>query len=101
MTQINDISIENDGIPITVQINSKNYDIDELQSIKLKSNSLSFLHLNITSINYHIDDLKTLIALSGIDWDIIGISESGLKKENKSISNISIQNYHERSVNSL
>ena len=38
------------------------------------------LHLNIASINKHIDDLRLVLSLLEYDWDIIGISEHKIKE---------------------
>ena len=40
------------------------------------TNSLSFLHLNISSLFFHIGELTNLISEHNLAFEIIGISES-------------------------
>ena len=49
--------------------------------------------MNISSLSKHIDDLKSLITNCQIKPKIIGISESGLKKNLDILSNINIKGY--------
>ena len=48
----------------------------ELNKIKVKQEDLSVLHLNISSLSAHIDDLKNFLSELRIKFDIICISES-------------------------
>ena len=58
-----------------------------------KSPSHLYLHTNIFSLSYNIDDLGSFI-LNCRKWPrIIGISECCLKANHQSLSNISPQNY--------
>lgn len=60
----------------------------------LNSNHLAYLHLNISSLQYHIDELKNLLTeTNNVKFDIIGISESRLKESNNLITNINIADY--------
>ena len=43
---------------------SKYYKIDEFMSAKIPNNTFSTLHLNISSLQGHIDDLKNLLFLT-------------------------------------
>ena len=53
----NKITYNNEGVPEAIKINSKSYNIEDFNNIKYdKKNSFSTLHINIESINYHIDD---------------------------------------------
>lgn len=42
-------------------IHSNYYDIDTLNSLQLGKNNSNILHLNIASLAYHIDELRTLL----------------------------------------
>ena len=47
----------------STQVNSKYYDIKQLNSLKVDvPSSFGLLHVNIASLNAHIDDLKTVLA---------------------------------------
>ena len=52
-------------------------------------NNLSLFHLNIASLKLHIDDLDHLLQNSKTKFDIIGISETGIKSK----TNFSLDGY--------
>ena len=52
-----------------------------------------YLHMNILSLSYNIDDLKSLITNCQVKPKIIGISERRLKKNLDVLSNINIKCY--------
>ena len=58
------------------------------------SSSFGLLHVNIASLNAHIDDLKTVLARSKFNFDIIGISEHKICKD-MTPNNIDIPGYNE------
>ena len=49
--------------------------------------------MNIWSISYHIDDLTALINNSKIKPRVTGFSETRLRKNKQSFSNINLENY--------
>ena len=51
---------------------------------KISKNSLNFLHLNISSLPYHIFKLQALLSSTKANFDIIRISES-IIKQNKNL----------------
>ena len=55
------------------------YDISDFKKLKINKQDLSILHLNISSISAHIDDLRTFLNLAHHKFDIICISEISLK----------------------
>ena len=55
--------------------------------------TLNILHLNISSLPAHVNELQTLLSFCTVDFDIIGISESKLIKNKKHLINIDIPNY--------
>ena len=73
--------------------NCKYYDINDFTKTKFSNNNFSILHLNISSISGHIEELKTLLSLTKHKFDIIAISESRIKINNTPINNILIENY--------
>ena len=65
----------------------------ELNKIKVKQEDLSVLHLNISSLSVHIDDLKNFLSELRIKFDIICISERRLLQKNLQTTNISLAGY--------
>ena len=63
-------------------INCKYYDIEEIQSLNNLShkNVLSLFHINTCSLSKNIEELEYLLDKTKIDFDVIGISESRIKK---------------------
>ena len=69
------------------------YDLDELNKIPKENGNLSLLHLNIASLALHFDELHTLLATSNNKFDIIGITETGFKKNQAPMQNFQIKGY--------
>ena len=68
------------------------YDVPEFVECEFNSYSnLSILHLNIHSIQLHIDELRNLLSMLNHSFDIIALSESKLK--NDPVTNINIDGY--------
>ena len=57
--------------------------------------SFGLFHVNITSLNAHIDDLKSVMARLNFNFDIIGISEHKILKDTSPSNNINISGYKE------
>ena len=55
-------------------INCKNYNTDEIHSISI--------HINTCLLSKNIEELEYLMNKTKIDFDVIGISESRIKKNN-------------------
>ena len=51
------------------------------------------MHLNISSIPYHHEELHTLLNSLKVKPKILAISENRIRKDTQAISNISLQNY--------
>ena len=66
----------------------------ELNKVKVKQEDLSVLHLNISSLSAHIDDLKRFLSEIRIKFDIICISESRLSQRNPQTTNINPTGYN-------
>lgn len=58
------------------------YNIYELNKIQTKERDLCIIHLNISSLSSHIDDLEIFFSLLSNKADIICISESRLSQRN-------------------
>ena len=70
------------------------FDIEDLKRVKIKSQDLSILHLNISSISSHINDLKMFINLLNTKFDIICIPESRLSQKPPQPTNIHLPGYN-------
>ena len=57
-------------------------------------NPFFLFHLNINSLSFHFDELESLISKSKNDFQIIGISETRLKKAQETTTNIQLENYN-------
>ena len=67
---------------ISTSVNSNYYDIKKFNKIKYdKESSFGMLHVNIASLNLHIDDLRSVLSRLKPDIDIIGITEHKIKKD--------------------
>ena len=56
--------------------------------------NLSFLHLNISSLSFHIEELTNFIPEHKLTFDIIGISESRLKLNKTNLDSVQITGYN-------
>ena len=56
-------------------------------------NTFSLFHLSINLISFHFDELESLISKSSNDFQIIGISETRLKKTQETTTNIQSENH--------
>ena len=71
-------------------INCSNYDINEINQINdvdKKKSFFSFLHMNISSLPYHFEELEELLNEINIKFSVIGISESKLRANLNPLSN--------------
>ena len=55
---------------------------------------MTVLHLNISSLSFHINELKLLLSSLNLEFDIICITESRITKSNLPTSNIHIPGYN-------
>ena len=91
----NRISDENDENIIKslyYDINELNDKLNEFQSNFKKTFSL--MHLNVSSLQYHLDELSDLIDKSKRKFSVIGITESRLNKDIAPSKDINLQNYN-------
>ena len=66
---------------------------DDFYQINNNNSNNLFLHMNISSVSYHIDDLNTFIMNCKNKPKVIGISECRIKAGRPPLSNININNY--------
>ena len=59
-----------------------------------KNNDFSVFHLNINSLQYHFDELQTFLSNCSIDFQILGISESRLKTDISTTTNIQLPGFN-------
>ena len=78
------------------QINSQYYDISEFNQISHNQEfSFNLLHTNLASISKHCDELQLTLSLLKTKFDVIGVTEHKIQKENiASTTNIEIPGFH-------
>ena len=69
------VTIETDEF-LSDSIESKYFKPEEFITANISKNAFSILHLNIASLQAHINDLRSLLALLNHPFHIIGISET-------------------------
>ena len=87
----NDTEIENEAHPI----DCKYYTIEQLNNGRFNSiKHFSILHLNIHSLDFHIEELRLALKLINLKFDFVCITESKIIKNVEPKSNINIEHYH-------
>ena len=66
---------------------------NELKEPPDKKKYLKVFHLDISSLPYHCSELHSLLSACNIDFNVIGITESRIKRNQKALSNIEKPNY--------
>ena len=84
----------NNAIPEN-RSDSKYYDIDELQKLRIpnKENSPSVFHINSCSLNKNSEELQNLLQSTNINFDVIAITETRIPKNVSETQNILFNNY--------
>ena len=88
----NSIEVPFDNDNYHILINSKYFNIYEINTLKTKENHFGILHLNIASLNKHVDGISNLLSLMKLNFPIIGLSEHKIGL-NTPINNISLWGY--------
>ena len=80
--QFNNTSPEKNNDPTNV-VNSKYYDIDQIQTLKFpnKHKSLALFHINACSLNKNFDDLEHLLKCTNKVFDITAVTETRITKQ--------------------
>ena len=73
--------------------NSEYYTQSEFSKLNLDNHKL-FVHLNISSLSYYIDELNLLLSQMKHRPEIIAISESRIRKNKETLANINILGYN-------
>ena len=84
------------GENLSKNITSKYLTPMEFTKMKKDTGNLSFLHINIVSIQKNIDELRQLLSLLNYEFDIIGLSETRLNED--PFFNIDIEYYRLASI---
>ena len=95
LSKINNLTDEFENMSTTDStsgINCKYYDVNELSEFTFRSKNLSLFHLNIASLSLHHVELKLLLNQLGINFNIIGITETKYSSLNPP-SNCHIEGY--------
>ena len=74
-------------------VNSKYYSPNEFLARKFSKSKFSILHLNIVTIQSHINELRQLLAILNFPFDLIAISETKLKTDCDIAVNIDLDGY--------
>ena len=76
-------------------IQSKYYDTDELQQLKIsnKERSFSFFHINSCLLNKNFEELQNLLQSTNTQFDLIAITETRIMKKTSVTQNIELSNY--------
>ena len=91
-----DVSTDEDDSEEVSPIQCKYYSIEEFKSEKLNcSKNFSILHLNIHSVEAHIDELRIVLQLIEFEFDFICLTESKIKKDCEPKIDIKIPNYQD------
>ena len=76
-------------------IESKYCDVTDFNDIKTDSNStFGICHVNLASINLHFDDLKVILDLLKVKFNIAAISEHKLLEDIGATTNINLDEYY-------
>ena len=78
---------------LTESISSKYYTPSDFIRNKFPKKAFSVMHINIASLQCHIDDLRNLLKILGHTFDIIGISETRLNEDTDPIIDITLDGY--------
>ena len=90
----NDQETEKDDDNNTILAKCKYVDIEEFKNLTVDfQKTFSLFHLNVASLPLNFDDLHTILAALNFEFDVIGITETRLKKNHPLCSNISLENY--------
>ena len=70
------------------------YDINDITKLRINENDLSIIHLNISFLPLHINNLKILLSFFKVKFDIISISEKRITRNNTQKTNTDIWRYN-------
>ena len=77
-----------------INMNCKYYGTEDFIKAKFKENkTLSILHLNIHSIERHVEELRIILQMLNFKFDFICISESKIQKDRPPLVDIKLDGY--------
>ena len=80
--------------PMKEKISTKYYEPHERTPLmESTTNNLSLLHLNISSLCFHIEEPSTVISEHNLTFDIIVISKSRLKLNKNNLNSVQLPEY--------
>ena len=90
--QFNNTSPDKNNDPENV-VNSKYYDIDQIQTLKFpnKHKSLALFHINACSLSKNFDE--HLLKCTNKVFDLIAVTETRILKQTSLTTNINLRNY--------
>ena len=93
--QLESTSEESESV-ISTSVNSKYYDFKKFNKIRFDQKSkFGTMHVNIASLDAHVDELRTSLSRLKFDFDVIDISEHKIKKNCTPSNNIDLVGYDE------
>ena len=95
MNQFNNNAAPEDNTDPENVVQSKYYDIDELQTMKIpnKDKSLALFHINACSLNKNFNELEHLLSCTNKNFDVIAISETRITKNISLTNNLTMNNF--------
>ena len=91
--EINDYN-SNDKEDEEPSIDCKYYNADEIVNRVNKKGKLSLFHLNIASLGCHKEELEELLLILDLKFDIIGLSETKILKDEAPTYDINLKGYN-------
>ena len=82
-----------DDIELTPSIDCKCVDLNSFRIFKDDNKTFSIIHLNIASLEKHKDEMKNVLSMLNFKFDLIGISETKIKKDIDPNFNMEIKGY--------
>ena len=88
------VDVEEEDEFFNSMIDSDYYSINKFNKLKPDKTSFGVAHVNIASLDAHIDDLRTVLSRLKFSFDVIGISEHKICKGSDSSNNIDLTSQH-------
>ena len=93
---MNNSKLDNDRDNDLSTVNSKYYDLKQLNTLEIDlPSSFRLFHVNIASLDNHFDNLRLIFSLLNYNFDVIGISEHKTMKDTLPVNNIKTLGYEE------
>ena len=73
----------NDLLDLSENLTSCHYcDVNDIIELRINENDLSVIHLNVSSLPLHINEIKFFLNFFKMKFDIVSISENRIAKSN-------------------